>query len=116
MKAINFGDPLVWRLFRDMYADARDSHDLATQGTGPVLLDALKSLLRRRVKALMEAGRDQLRQAVRRHIDVNLKRVADRDFTRLISARLTFREIHELEKFLDHRGYAMDIDRYINGK
>ena len=47
-----------------------------------------------------------------------------RDFSRLYSARLTYRELKELELFLDlklgkkldRKGYGLKIDQYIQGQ
>ena len=41
------------------------------------------------------------------------KKLDSRDFTRLISARLTYREVKELEEFISKKGYVMDIERYL---
>jgi Tubulin like len=64
-----------------------------------------------------EIGRS-VRSAIETYIAVTRKKLDNRDFSRLISARLTYREIAALQTFLStsQGGYAMDIDRYIAGR
>jgi hypothetical protein len=107
IRDVNFGDPLIWYLFRDMYTSVKEN---------PQLLQILSDVVKAKVALLVRDHRDELKKEIRTHIDVHLKRLAERDFSRLISARLTYREMKELEKFLDPRGYAMDVSRYIAGK
>jgi len=107
VREMNFGDPVVWLRFRDMYAAVRQD---------PALRTTLRDVLRRRVAGLAATDRDQLKRSIQSHVEGHLARVARRDFTRLVSARLTYREGQELKAFLDPRGYGMNIDRYVDGK
>jgi hypothetical protein len=103
IKQRNYDEPMVWLLFRDMYADVREH---------PELLQILTSLLKEKVQSMPQSD---LRSHIGAYIDSVKQKLATRDFSRLVSARLTYREIKELEKFLDIRGYRMDIQRYIAG-
>jgi len=140
VRAFNFGEPIEWRLFRDMYNDVQQNQD----GLQTLLADRLK----RRIEELLalkpsaaflselatataadvrgdpkgserEASSQDPRQLLKALIENHIKKLeeklASRDFSRLYSARLTYREIQELKYFLDNRRYAMDIDRYIQG-
>lgn len=116
VKEMNFGDPKTWYLFRDMYdeiiddynPDERDDPSESNQ-----LLDILTRLLKEKVGSM---GQSELKACIKDYIEKVRNKLNKRDFTRLISARLTYREIKELENFLDRRGYGMDINRYIAGK
>jgi hypothetical protein len=113
VRALNFGDPKVWYLFRDMYDEVRSSHNPAG---GNSLLQILGGLLRDRVDELDEAD---VRQAIKKYIPGLAEKLDERDFTRLISARLTYRELHELEDFLEPEGkggYGMNTNRYVAGR
>jgi hypothetical protein len=79
---------------------------------------------------LMRLNRLLLQQALAPHVGRSLrsaiedyvakvdKKLAERDFTRLVSARLTYREVAALKAFLSTKagGYEMKIERYIAGK
>lgn len=109
-----FGDPLTWHLFRDMYDDVLADHNGRSTGS---LLTILEKGLRAKVqKILAEEGAEGLKSMVEEHISKTRTKLENRDFSRLISARLTYRELKELEKFLDRRWYRMDIDSYISGE
>jgi hypothetical protein len=64
------------------------------------------SLIRRSLKSAIEAHNEHLRTKLEK-----------RDFTRVVSARLTYREIQALGRFLQPqpRGYGMDVDKYLAG-
>ena len=57
----------------------------------------------------------ELREAIQAHIDRVGEKLESRNFSKLSSARITYREIAELKRFLDRQGYGMDIARYISG-
>lgn len=109
---LNFGEPLVWYLFRDMYQQIKDEYNPKTESN---VLDILKTLLIEKITSLPEA---QLKKLIEAYITKVREKLEDRDFSRLISARLTYREIKELEKFIKRGSghYAMDIHRYISGR
>jgi hypothetical protein len=110
VKSRNFGEPKVWLLFRDMFAEVKDTYNPNVQDN---LLDLLVAALRTAVASL---PREQLRNCIQSHVEYLERKLAQRDFTKLVSARLTYRETTELKGFLDPRGYAMDIARYIAGR
>jgi hypothetical protein len=112
VKATNFGDPKIWRLFREMYDEVKNEYNPDRTDN---LLDILSEVLKAKVESL---STEELKTAINSYIDKVMEKMAKRDFTRLISARLTYREIRELKKFLTNRnkgGYGMEIERYING-
>jgi hypothetical protein len=102
------GDPLRWTLFRDMYK--------AVQGTGNDRLDQLETIIGLLRERIPQIPKNDLRQLVDTQIKRFQKRVGSRDFSRLVSARLTYREMKELERFVDPRRYALDLGRYIEGQ
>ena len=104
VRAINFGEPLTWLLFRDMYADVRTN----TSG----LLDLLRKQLLEKVQAM---DTTELRTCIEQHVSKLEEKLAKRDFSRLASARLTYREIKALKDFLDKKRFAMRMDLYIAG-
>jgi len=109
---LNFGEPMVWYLFRDMYGQVKDEYNSKSDSN---LLDILKTLLIEKVSSLSEK---ELKNFIETYIETVREKLDTREFSRLISARLTYREIKELEKFIK-RGpghYAMDIKRYISGR
>ncbi len=110
LKEHNYGLPYEWRLFRDMYDEIASSYDENSQDN---MLDAISDLLAKKIRS-MDQG--ELNKILNNYIEKVSERLEDRDFSRLISAKLTYSEIKELKRFLDPRGYNMDIDRYINGK
>lgn len=119
VKAVNFGEPKVWTpggpgasgtSFRDMYEEFTQTYD---PRAGSNLLDLVTAALRARVAAIPQ---DQLRSLIRQHIDKLNRKLAQRDFSRLYSARLTYREVKSLEDFLNPRQYAMNLERYLEGK
>lgn len=113
VKALNFNEPKIWFLFRDMYSEVKDNY--APRG-GNSLLDILTSLLKEKVRSMPQA---ELRRCIEAYIQKVREKLDRRGFSRLISARLTYREIKELQDFLaaPHRGgYGMDIERYIAGR
>jgi hypothetical protein len=59
-----------------------------------------------------------VRSAVEDYVAAIERRLEGRDFTRLISARLTYREVSALKAFLTTKpgGYSMNVDRYIAGR
>lgn len=111
VRVLNYDDPKVWRLFRDMYEEFKDHYNPRRTDN---LFDLLIHLLREKVGAM---SRDELRTCIERYIAKVHKKLDERDFSRLISARLTYREIRALEDFLAKppHGYAMDFDRYLAG-
>ena len=108
----------VWYLFREMYDEIKDGY---VQGRDDNLLDLLSTLLKEKVSAIPP---DQIVTLVKDYLARIGEKLANRDFSRLYSARLTYRELCELELFLDdklgkkldRKGYGMDIDRYIEGR
>ncbi|MFH2057649.1 MAG: tubulin-like doman-containing protein [Pseudomonadota bacterium] len=106
---INFGEA-TWYLFKDMYDDVIDSFD-------PKDLNNLLDILSKRLKEKVESmSQEDLQAAIVGYLDKVKAKMNDRDFSKLASARLMYREIKGLQGFLDPKQYAMDIDRYINGK
>jgi hypothetical protein len=77
------------------------------------LLETITVLLRERVPQI---PKNDLRQMVDAQVKRFQKRVGSRDFSKLVSARLTYREMKELERFVDPRGYALDLERFIEGR
>ena len=110
IKAINFGEPKKWYLFRDMYEEVIDDYNPLEENN---LLDMLSKLLKEKVESMPQ---DELRKCIVDYIQNVERKLDSRDFSKLISARLTYREVKSLAKFLDPHGYKMDINRYINGK
>jgi len=78
------------------------------------LLDLLTQSLRDKVKPMLadSAQRAELRAGIQAYIDKVRLKLGNRDFSRLISARLTYREVAALEKFLKN----MDLEAYLSGK
>lgn len=104
VRDLNFDEPLVWWLFRDMYAEvAANAHRL---------LDILHWQLIQKVGSMETA---ELRTCIEAYVSRLKHKLATRDFSRLVSARLTYREITALEQFLDKKRYAMDVEKYIAG-
>jgi hypothetical protein len=101
------GEALRWNLFRDMYKTVQEEDDRID------LLETVVGLLRERVPQI---SKTDLRKMVEEQAKRFDKRVISRDFSRLVSARLTYREMKELERFVDPRGYALDLERYIEGQ
>jgi hypothetical protein len=110
VEKLNYGKPIKWRLFRDMYKEITDGYNPEDRGNN--LLDILMQLLREKVDSMRNDNESNLRGCIERHIAEVKKKLDSRDFTRLISARLTYREVKELEEFLSKKGYDMDIKRY----
>jgi len=121
VKAVNFGQPMVWTpggsdaagtSFRSLYLEVMRSYDPSTSDN---LLGLITTALRAKVA---ELARDPntLRGIIGEHIDRMRSKLERRDFSRLYSARLTYREVKELTDFLDRRRYAMDFDRYLEGR
>jgi len=108
---LNSGDEIKWLLFRDMYQEVTDDYDPENEGNN--LLDMLKSLLQKKVESIKKDNESNLRQCIKDYIATVKKKLAARDFSRLISARLTYQEVKELEAFLSKKGYDMDIERYL---
>jgi hypothetical protein len=80
------------------------------------LRTALEKALKEKVRSLPT---DEVRKAIEAHISLLRKKLVDRNFSRLVSARLTYREIKYLEAFLEtpkKNGFGMDIDKYLAGK
>ncbi|MCM8595566.1 tubulin-like doman-containing protein [Accumulibacter sp.] len=119
VKELNFGDPVVWAPtgkgptgtpFRDMYLEVTQSYTLGEKRN---LLDPITAALRER---LAKIPRDELRRLIGEHITKLKRKLAERDFSKLYSARLTYREVKLLEDFLSPKAYAMDLDRYLDGR
>lgn len=119
VKASNFGEAMVWApggpnashtSFRDMYLQMTKTYDPRAASN---LLDLITDTLRQRVAAIPQ---DQLRNLVRAHVVMLQQKLAGRDFSKLYSARLTYREVKALNDFLDPKRYAMDLERYLEGK
>ena len=112
VRRANFGEPKVWELFRTMYDEVRA--DVKEDGEAS-LLDMLRDALKARVA---ELSNDAVRAAISAHVEKLKRKMAARDFSRVVSARLTYREIAELEQFLEtraRRGYGMDLESYLGG-
>lgn len=106
-RSLNYGDPIVWHLFRDMYEKIK-SNDSG-------LLDLLNERLVARVQSMHTTDVAKLRSCIEQQIDKLNDKLARRDFSRLVSARLTYREIKALEDFLKNNRFAMKMDHYIAG-
>lgn len=109
VRQMNFNEPMVWYLFRDMFDEILEH----TNPDGEGLLDVLVGLLKSKVNSLSQ---EELKRFIDDYIKKVQKKLDDRGFTRLVSARLTYLEIKELTDFISPRRYAMDIERYIGGK
>lgn len=113
VKDISLNEPRVWGLFRDMYNEVKESNHHSDKELS--LLAILTDLLSDKVIGLESA---QLRNLIEEHIAKLKHKLDGRDFSRLYSARLTYREIQYLERFLKSEakfGFAMDIQKYIDG-
>ena len=101
----NGNERLVWLDFRTMYDDVR---------TNTELLDGLITALRQRMNSL---SRDDAKPAIQGHIERVRAKLEHRDFSKLVSARLTYQEIAALESFLSmgRGGFRMELERYISG-
>lgn len=114
LMARNYDEPKVWMLFRDLYNEVKD--DMPAQADG--LLNTLRGLLKARVGEF--AGRRaELKTLIEKHIAQMREKMQRRDFSKLVSARLTYREIQELGLFIKTKsqgGYDMDIDAYLRGR
>ena len=107
VRQLNFGLPMSWTEFRTLYADVSNSAPLRK---------ALAEILKTKVASIPEA---ELHESIKAHIGNVKQRLGNRDFSRLVSARLTYREIKYLESFLEpvHKnGFGRDIGTYISGK
>ena len=116
----------IWYLFREMYEKIVDSY---VPNRDDNLLDILSRLLKEKVSGIPQ---NMLLGFVQEYYDRVHNKLKRRDFTKLYSARMTYRELRELELFLDdklvrgsgsslstpikRKGYGMDIDRYIEGR
>lgn len=101
-----------WTLFRDLYDEVRNS-DASRKDD---LLCQLAELLQERVKGISP---EKLRAAITSYIEKVDVKLAGRDFSRVISERLTYREIRELRLFLAPKregGYGLDIEKYVKGE
>ncbi len=109
----NNGEPFVWLLFKDMYDSVINYFNPNEEEPLDNLLSTLIQLLKEKVKGM---GKDELRKLLTQYVRKVEEKLEQRDFTRLISARMTYHEIKELKKFLDPRGYGMDIEKYVDGR
>jgi hypothetical protein len=108
----------TWWLFRELYDEIKDDYSPKREDN---LLDLISRLLKEKVESMPQ---DTLVTALQTHIAAISGKLAERDFSRLYSARLTYRELKELELFLDdklgkkldRKGYGLDIDRYLEGR
>jgi hypothetical protein len=110
IKQNNHGLPFEWKLFRDMYDYIVSDYDEKETDN---FLNVLIALLKDKIQAMSV---EDIQKAIKQYIEKVKEKLESRNFSRLISARLTFREIKELETFLDPKGYGMDIEKYIEGK
>jgi hypothetical protein len=96
----NDGKPLEWDHFLKMYKDVRDNY---SEDATDNLLDLLHSALLGRLTAMLvqSADRAALHAGIARHIGKLENKLESRDFSRLVSARLTWRETRNLREFLD---------------
>jgi len=78
------------------------------------LLDLLIQLLREKLRPMLKNPKQKanLRAGIQTYIDKVKSKLNKREFSRLISAKLTYREVKALEKFLE----KMDLESYIAGK
>lgn len=110
----NFGEPVAWTLFREMFTEVLGGYHVNRQDN---LLDIIEKGLKAKVrKILAEDGAEKLKSLIENHVKKNRDKLGKQDFTRLISARLTYREMKELDRFLDRNWYGLDIDCYIKGE
>ena len=109
VRQMNFNEPMVWYLFRDMFDEILEH----SNPDGESLLDVLVGLLKSKVNSLSQ---EEKKRSIDDYIKKVQKKLDDRGFTRLVSARLTYLEIKELADFISPRRYNMDIERYIGGK
>jgi len=114
--ANNGGAPKKWRLFRNMYKDVQKDTKLERDGN---LLTSIKKTLSTRVQEMRTSDIDGLRSVVNVYIAKVEKKIACRDFSRLVSARLTYLEIQELKRFVACEadgGCDCHFDKYISKK
>jgi len=107
VKQLNFGSPMSWTLFKTLYTDVSNSAPLR---------GALAEILKTKVASIPET---KLQGCIEAHIGNVKQRLDDRDFSRLVSARLTYRELKYLKSFLEpvrKNGFGRDISAYISGK
>jgi len=122
----------TWGLFRELYDELKDDYSpkrTPKKGETPNenhnLLDLISHLLKEKVRSMPEA---ELVKALKDHLHKVGEKMDKRDFNRLYSARLTYRELKELKLFLgdklddklgkkvERKGYGLDIDRYLEGR
>ena len=87
----------------------KDHHDPRKKDN---LLDFISDDLRKKIKS-MDAR--ELKSCIEKYVGKTEEKLEERDFSRLISARLTYMELKALRDFVEHkpRGYGMDIDKYV---
>jgi hypothetical protein len=94
------GEPFKqWTRFLDLYAELRDQYDPERKDN---ILDLIRDALVAKLTGMLvdDASRPRLQAEVAEQIAAFKKKLESRDFTRLVSARLTSREIHDLREFL----------------
>lgn len=88
-----------WTRFLDLYSEMRDFYDPQSADN---LLDLIHRALAPKLTALLmdDAARARLKVEVSGQVDALKKKIAARDFSRLVSARLSSREVRDLREFL----------------
>jgi hypothetical protein len=107
VKKVNSGSAATWKLFRTMYTDVANSKELR---------EALLKNLKEKVTSMQLTNPDGLKDCIKAHISKIKQKLDTRDFSRLVSARLTYREIKCLDTFIKpthENGYNMDINKYL---
>jgi hypothetical protein len=114
VRSKNADRPRVWGLFRKMLDEVALSYD---KDDKYCLLNMLTQELKAQVGRILSEpdGDKRLRGLVEAHRDKFKKKLAIRDFSRLISARLTYREVKALEDFVNPERHNLDIEKYIQG-
>ena len=109
MSQKNQNEPRIWYLFKQMQDDVVSEFNADETYN---LYDYIQTALLKKVSSM---NQEDLKKAIKEHIQKIKERTNKRDFTKLVSARMTYIEIKELELFLEPRGYGMDLNRYIEG-
>ena len=114
-RRLGMGQGRKWNDFLKMFVEVKEPE--SRDGRENPLLEALTQDLRARLSAMSPA---EIRKAVEAHCaehEAELKRkLDDRAYSKLMSVRLTVRELDELKWFADPGGCNLVLDRYLAGR
>jgi hypothetical protein len=112
----NSGQPKKWGWFLDMYDEIRSDFDEKKKDNK---LDILQAALKEKVNRMINEDRKGLKDMIDDYCAEVQGKIDRRKFSRLISARLTYREITALKKFTTSEaegGYDFNLDKYLGIK